>query len=65
MRLKVAQELENLDQDPLFLVLIDLRKAYENLECGRLLQTMAGYWEGPTLRGLLVEFWLRQEIVTH
>ena len=37
MKLKLAQELASVDQDPLFLVFISLRKAYNDLELGRLL----------------------------
>ena len=53
-----------MDQDPLFLVLLDLRKAYKDLDRGRLKQKLAGYGMGPKIWGLLVEFWERQEVVT-
>ena len=36
--LKVAQDLESVDQDPLLLLFLDLRKAYDNLYRWRLLQ---------------------------
>ena len=49
---------------PLFLVFLDLRKAYNNLDHGWLLQTLVGYGVGPTIRGVLEEFWSRQEAVT-
>ena len=45
------------------MVLLDLSKAYDNLDRGTLLQTLVGYREGPKIRGLLSEFWLRQEVV--
>ena len=64
MDLKLAQELASVDQHPLFLVLLDLIKTYDNLDWGRLLQTLEGYGAGPKLRGLLAEFWTRQEVVT-
>ena len=32
--MKMAQELASVDQDPLFLVLIDLQKAYDNIYRG-------------------------------
>lgn len=64
MEINISQELESVDQDPLFLVFLDLRKIYENMDHGRLLQTLAGYGAGPKLRGLLVSFWLGQEVVT-
>ena len=45
------------------MVLLELSKAYDNLDHGMLLQTLVGYREGPKIRGLLSEFWLRQGIV--
>ena len=53
-----------MDQDPLLLVFLDLRKAYKDLARGRLKQKLEGYGMGPKLWGLLVEFWERQEVVT-
>ena len=53
-----------MDQDPLFLVFLDLRKEHENLDCGRLLKTLEGYGAGPKMRDILAEFWEWQEVVT-
>ena len=39
MELNLSHELTNVDQEPLLLVYIDLRKAYNNLDCGRILKT--------------------------
>ena len=64
MELKPDQELESVDQDPLLLVFLDLRKAYDNLDWGRLLNTLEGYGVGQKLRRLLTGFWSRQEVVT-
>ena len=63
MDLKIAQELASVEQYPLFLVFLDIRKACDNLDRGWLLQTLVGYGEGPKLRSLLAEFWSLQEIV--
>ena len=57
MELKLVQEFASLDQDPLFLVFLEQRKYYNNLDRGRLLQTLEGYGAGPKLWGLLAEFW--------
>ena len=57
MELKLAQELVSVDQDPLFLVFLDLKKSHDNLYRGRILQTLAGYGMVPKLWCLLVEFW--------
>ena len=46
------------------MIFFDLRKSQDNLERGRLLQTLEGYGEGPKLQGLLEAFLLRQEVVT-
>ena len=64
MELKLAQELESVYQDLLFLVFLDLRKAYDNLYCGRLLKTLEGYWVGPKMRVVLADLWARQEVFT-
>ena len=64
IELKLALELSSVDQDPLFLVFIDLIKAYNNLDRGRILKTIMGYGAGPKLRQLLAEFWSRQKLVT-
>ena len=40
MELKLAQDLAIMDQNPLFLLLPDLRKVYENLYRGWILKTL-------------------------
>ena len=45
-------DLASVDQDPLSLVLLDLIKLYDNLDCGRLLKTLEGYGAGPKMRGI-------------
>ena len=64
MELKIAQELASVYQDLILLVFLGLRKAYDNLDHGRLLKTLEGYGAGPKMRGILAEFWARQEVVT-
>ena len=46
-----------MDQDLLFFVFLDLRKAYDNIDGGRILKTLEGYWAGPKMRSILEEFW--------
>ena len=53
MELKLVQELASVDQDTLFLLLLELRKAYYNLYRGVLMQTLVGYEEGTNLWRLL------------
>ena len=64
MKLNLAQELASVDQKPLFLVFLDLRKTYDNQYCGRLLKTLERYGAEPKMWGILAEFWARQEVVT-
>ena len=53
--LKLAQELASVDQDALFLVFLDIRKSYNNLNCGRLLQALGEYGAELKLQvGILV-----------
>ena len=47
MELKLDQELASIDHDPLFLVFFDLRKGYDTVERGRIIQTLEGYGIGP------------------
>ena len=63
MELKLAQELSSIDQYPLFLVLLDLIKAYDTVDWERLLITLEGYGTGPCLYGLLETFWDCQRVV--
>ena len=53
-----------MDQDLLLLLLLYLRKVYNNLEWGRLLKTLIGYGAGIKIRGFLAKIWLRKEVVT-
>ena len=64
MELKLSQELKSVDQSPLFIVFLDLRKAYDNLYHWRLLQTIEGYRAGTKQWGLLAELWSHQGVVT-
>ena len=43
---------------------LNLRKSYNILDRGRLLQTLEWYRLGPKMRGILVDFWKNQEVVT-
>ena len=40
LELKLAQELSRVNQDPLFLVFMDLHKAYYNMDQGRIMKTL-------------------------
>ena len=63
MELKLAQDLANIDQEPLLLVFLDLRKEYDTVDRECLLITLEGYSAAPFLCGLLETFWDRQNVV--
>ena len=63
MELNLSQELNIIDQDPLFLVFLDLRKAYDTVDREQLFITPEGYGAGPCIFGLLETFWDCQNVV--
>ena len=56
LELKLNQELISIDQDPIFLMFLDLRKEYVTLNLFRILMTMESYGAGPHLCGILAYF---------
>ena len=46
------------------MVFLNLQKYYDNLNHGRLMQTLGGYEAGPKMRGILESFWSPHEVVT-
>ena len=65
LELNLAQELDSIYQDPLFLVLLYLQKAYDTLNHGGLHTTLKGYVSGPCMCILLAICWDHQEVFTH
>ena len=63
MELKIAHDLARIDQELIFLVFLDLRKAYDTMDWDRLLITLEGYGAGPWLCGILETFWECQHVV--
>ena len=49
LELKMMQDLDSVDQDSLFLVFLDPKKAYDNVYSGRLLKTLDGYGAVPNM----------------
>ena len=54
----------SMDQDPLFLVFLYLRKSNDILDHGHILKTLEGYGVGPKMGDILAEFWVWQEVCT-
>ena len=63
MKINLAQELTSVDNNPLFLVFLDLRKAYDTVDRECLIQILEVYGEGPRLCVLLENFWYHQNII--
>jgi len=60
---KLMQQLAAMDQVPLFEVFLDLKKAYDTLDRGRMLQILEAYGVGPRVLALLRTFWDQQKVV--
>ena len=59
-----TQEISRVEQYPIFLVFLDLIKAYDTVDRGRVIRTLEGYGAGPLMHELLVTLWVYQEFVT-
>ncbi len=57
MEVKLQQQLVWVDQEPLYQIYLDLRKANDALDWGRCLEILAGYGVGPNLLCLQKKFW--------
>ena len=60
---KLVQQLAYVEQDPLFAVFIDLRKAFDAMDRGRILEILENYGVGPNILRLIKLFWLKAELV--
>ena len=63
MELKLTQKLVKVDLNPLFLVLLDLRKECDTVDRELLIQNLEGYGAGPRLFGILETFSAHQKVV--
>ena len=64
LELKVSQDLTSINQYPLFLMFLELCKAYDTLEWGHLLKTLEVYGSGNHMYEVLEELWEWKEVVT-
>jgi hypothetical protein len=62
---KLAQQLAWVEQEPLYQIFVDLRKAYNHLNREKCLEIMTGYGVGPKLLHIQTQFWTQAEMVCH
>jgi hypothetical protein len=60
---KMTQQLAWVEQEPLFWVFVDLRKAYNQLNQAKCLEIMTGYGVEPKLLRLQAKFWDQEQMV--
>ena len=63
-KIKIAQELTCINQYPIFLVFLDVRKASDTVERFRLIRNLERYSVGPQMYELLATFWVHQKFAT-
>jgi hypothetical protein len=63
MEAKLQQQLAWAEQEPLYQIYLDLRKAYDALDWVRCLGILAGYGVGPNLLHLQEQFWDNAKMV--
>ena len=61
--LNISQDLARVNQDTLFLVLLELRKAYNTVYHGRLISTLEGYGAELHMCKIIATFWVHKEVV--
>ena len=62
METKLAQQLAYLEQKALYMVFIDMRKAYDAMNCGRCLEILEMNGVGPYMLRLISYFWDNAEL---
>ena len=60
---KLLQQLAALREEVLYVILLDLNKAYDALDRSRCLEILEGYGVGPNSRRLLTNYWRRLTMV--
>ena len=63
LEVKLAQELACIEQAPLYMVFLDLRKAYDTVDRSRALEVFEQYGMGPRMLRLLRNFWSNQQVI--
>ena len=63
LKAKLIQQLAALREEVLYVIFLDLHKAYESLDRSRGLEILEGYGVGPQARRLLQTYWRRLTMV--
>ena len=61
---KLLQQLAALREEVMYVIFLDLRKAYDALDRSRCVEILEGYGIGPKSRRLLPRYWHRLTMVT-
>ena len=61
---KLLQQLAAMREEVLYVIFLDLTKAYDALDRSRCLEILEGYGVGPSARRLLTTYWCRLTKVT-
>ena len=64
LKAKLLQKLEALSEEGLYVILLDLHKAYDDLDRSKYLEILECYGVGPRARTLLQIYWRRLKMVT-
>ena len=60
---KLLQQLAAMREEVIYVIFLDLTKAYDALDRSRCLEILEGYGVGPNTRKLLTTYWLRLTMV--
>ena len=60
---KMAHHLAGISHEPLFQVLLDVRKEYNSIDRGWCLEILRGYGLGPNMARILTHYWEQHSIV--
>ena len=63
MEAKLAQQLAGMVHEPLFQVLLDVKKSYDSVDRGRCKEILRRYGLGRNLQRLLHRYWDKQAVV--
>ncbi len=55
--LKLAMQLAYIEQEPLYVNFLDLKKAYDTMDRGYLMDVLKGYGASPKMQALIKFFW--------